>query len=88
MFPPTTESYVRAYAESTLDRHMGEIEEERAIREGRTYQEANRASRWLRAVGELFLALTRRLNRRAVAQATSSREAPLTVRPVPSTLSH
>lgn len=41
MFQPLTESYIRAVAETSLDRHRYESDEERAEREGRVYEIGN-----------------------------------------------
>lgn len=37
MFLPTNESFIRSSVEGTIDRHMGETEEERIIRVGQPY---------------------------------------------------
>lgn len=50
MFQPTNESYVKSLVESTIDRHMGESEVERVLRQE---QPCRAGSRWLRVRGFL-----------------------------------
>jgi len=66
MFQPTNPSYVHLMVESTIDRHMGESEAERAIREGTPYQLPQRrgAGRTLtHAFGIALMVFSQRLDR-------------------------
>lgn len=46
MFQPTNESFIQSSVQATIDRHLGETEEERIIREGQPYHESD-LSHWL-----------------------------------------
>lgn len=80
MFPPTNESFIRANVESTIDRHMGESEEERAIREGMTYQNSHRFSSLMHGLGHLFLRLGERLDQIGTLETTDVSDARVVTR--------
>jgi hypothetical protein len=64
MFQPFNESFVRSTVEATIDHHIGESEEERALREGKSYQPNSltfQAQKFLLALGHLLLCTGKRL---------------------------
>ena len=64
MFQPTNESYVRSLVESTIDRHMGESEVERVLRQEQPCQESslsNPMRGFLAAVGHVLHGIGERL---------------------------
>ena len=64
MFSPTNESYVHLTVESTLDRHLGETDEERAQRCGESYQPSRLSTSLLsvlHALGHVLLSIGQRL---------------------------
>ena len=57
MFQPVSQSYIHAVAETSIDQHMYETEQERAERLGSPYRELD-LGRWLRRLlGPLGLVL-------------------------------
>ena len=64
MFQPTNESYIQSTVEATMDRHMGETEEERLMREGQSYHEGGLSRGMhslLASLGRLMLGIGKRL---------------------------
>lgn len=53
MFQPVNESYVRAVAEASVERHVYETEEERAARQCQVYQPGD-SLRWVRGPQNTF----------------------------------
>ena len=76
MFQPMNESYIQSTVEATIDRHMGETEEERLMREGQSYREGglSRGMRGLLAsLGHLMLGIGRHLESANAPDAVSPR---------------
>ena len=64
MFQPTNASYIHNVVQATIDRHHGETEEERAIRQGLLYRPSSAphpGRRLLISLGYLLLDLGKRL---------------------------
>lgn len=64
MFLPTNASYIHNVVEATIDKHLGETEEERAIRQGQSYRASGlsrHARRLLISLGYFLLDLGKRL---------------------------
>ena len=57
MFQPTNESFIRGVVEASIDRHVGESEVERLLREGKPY----RPSSWSCQVRQALHRLGHRL---------------------------
>jgi len=76
MFQPTNESYIRSVVEATIDRHMGETEVERVLRQEQSYHEGG-VSRGmhslLASLRHLLLGVGRRLESANAPDAVSPR---------------
>jgi hypothetical protein len=77
LFQPTNESYIHRLVEASIDRHIGETEAERVLRQGQSYREGSvfQATRGLLAsLGYLLLDLGRRLESANAPDAVSPRQ--------------
>jgi hypothetical protein len=66
MFQPFNESFVQSTVEATINRYAGETEEERALRERKSYQPSGlgiQMRQIVHAVGHAFLNMGERLEK-------------------------